>query len=293
MAKTLDNLYNTGEEIYNTSPYSWDGKSRPVLDNYLSPWAKYANYEEANSLYSKARHYNNAIRYAKTQMDSALAQYKDDLAFWNERDERDYTDQSSQVQRYQEAGFNMGYMYGNIDSGNTAVGYNQGDASLNPNDTSNKSVEQIKKVTEVVSGVFSLATNLVKSGFDIRLTDKRTALANWQKVVAMHQGQALAYQNQWIEILRTYDINGNSVGDDFEKSIAFLSEKLNYDLRNEEYKRLSTFVKYCDDIYENQSTDMVKDLFGDLNSIINQIDNKGIQALLRLLSVMAVAQSQK
>lgn len=293
MGKTLDQLYNIGEEIYNTSAYKWDGTSRPVLDNYISPWAKYSNYEEASSLYKKSRHYNNAIRYAKTMMESASAQYMDDIAFWNERDERDYTDQSSQVQRYEEAGFNLGYMYGNVDSGNSAVGYNQGDVSINPNDTSNKSVEQLKQVTEVVSGVFNLATDLVKSGFDIRLTDKRTALTAWQEALVHSQGKAIALQNNWTELLRNFSPDGKEVGYHFQNSIAFLSEKLGYELKVKENARLSSFLKYCDELYRNQSTDMVKELFGDLNQLIDGIDNKGLQALLRLLSVMAVSQSQK
>lgn len=293
MAKTLDWLYERGEQIYSTQPYKWDGKSRPVLTDYTAPWAEYSNYEEANSMYKKARHFNDATRYAKTQLEIAYAQYQDDLAFWNEHDERDYTDQSSQAQRFEDAGFNMGYIYGSIDSGNSAVGYNQGNVSLNPNDTSNRSVEQLKQVNEVVSGVFSLATQLVKSGFDIRLIDKKTAVAQWQKVLTFQQGHALSLQNKWTEILRSYSPDGEDVGDNFEQSIAFLSEKLNYQLRVKEYSRLQTFVKYCDDLYRHQSTDMVKEVFGDLNNIIDSVEGDGIQALLRLLAVMAVSKSQK
>lgn len=292
MGRLQDN-YNLGEQIYATESYAWDGKSRPNVNNYLSPWSKYANMEKVNSLYKKNRHLDSAINYAKTQLEAALAQYKDDLAFWNERDERDYTDQSSQRQRYEDAGFNMGYMYSSVDSGNSAVGYNQGDASLTPNDTSNKSVEQSKRVAEVVSGAFSLATNLVKSGYDIKLTDARSALADWQKIESMTRGKALSLQNQWMQILRSVDENGHDVGEDFSKSIAFLSEKVGYDLQSKELSRLSKFVEHCGDLYKNQSTDMVKELFGDFNEIIDSVDSNAVQIILRILAVMAVSGAQK
>lgn len=295
MGKLQDN-YNIGDTIYQTDSYVWDGNSRPNVNDYIGPWSKYANLEEANSLYKKNRHYNSAIRYAKTQMDAALVQYKDDLAFWNERDERDYSDQSSQVQRYEDAGFNLGYMYGNVDSGNSAVGYNQGDATLNPNDTSNKSVEQSKHVAEVVSGAFSLATSVVKSGYDIKLTDERTALTAWQKIESINRGDAIALQNQWTRILRDFDPDGNSLnetGQDFANSIAFLSEKVGYELQSKEYARLSEFVKHCSDLYKNQSTDMVKQLYGDFNEIIDSVDSNAVQVLLRILAVMAVSGAQK
>lgn len=292
MGKLNDN-YNVGQSIYQTDSYVWDGRSRPNVNNYISPWSKYANLEEANSLYKKNRYYNSAIRYAKTQLDAAMAQYEDDLAFWNERDERDYTDQSSQVQRYEDAGFNLGYMYGNVDSGNSAVGYNQGDASLSPNDTSNKSVEQSRQVVEVVSGAFSLATKVVQSGYDIKLTDEKTALTTWQKIESINRGTAISLQNKWIELLRSTDVDGNDVGNDFSKSIAFLSEKIGYQLQDKEYSRLSTFVKYCNDLYKNQSTDMVKELFGDFNEIIDSVDSNAVQVLLRLLAVMVVSDAQK
>ena len=291
MGKLQDN-YNIGQTIYQTDSYVWDGNSRPNLNDYIGPWSKYANLEEANSLYKKNRHYNNAIRYAKTQLDAAMAQYKDDLAFWNERDERAYTDQSSQVQRYEDAGFNLGYMYGNIDSGNSAVGYNQGGDTLNPNDTSNKSFEQSKQVTEVVSDAFSLATKIVQSGFEIKLTDEKSALTAWQRAESVQRGLAISLQNQWTNFLRTTTPSGDeSVS--FSDSIAFLSEKVGYDIKSKEYDRLSEFVKYCGDLYKNQSTDMIKELFGDIDSLIDGIDSKAIQALLRLLAVATVSRAQK
>lgn len=292
MGKRLDSLYNIGQEIYSQSTYKWDGSSRPILDDYISPWSKYANYEEANSIYAKARHYNNAIRYAKTQMEAGAAQYEQDLAFWNERDERNYTSPSAQTQRFEDAGYNLGYMYGSVDSGNSAVGYNQGSTSLDPNDTSNKSMEQVKQVAEVVSGAFSLVTQLVKDGFDIKLIDERTALTQWQKAESIARGTAISLQSQWAEILRTTTPEGDTT-QTFTESIAFLSEKLGYDIKSNEFSRLSTFLKYCDQLYKNQSTDMVKELFGDINDTIKDIDSKGIQSLLRFLSVMAVSIAQK
>ena len=282
----LQENYNLAEKIYRTENYTWDGKSRPNVHDYISPWSKYANLSEANSLYSENRHYNASINHAKTQLQAALKQYEDDLAFWNELDERSYTTPASQSQRYEDAGYNLGYMYSTVDSGNSAVGYDQSSLGIDNNDTSNKSVDQSVKV---ITTAFSIATSLVKTGYELRLVNAQTSLAQWDTIKSQQQGHAISLQNQWTSILRTTSRDGRDVSSDFTQSLAFLSEKVGYELNENELTRLKTFVKYCDQLYSNQSQDMVKELYQNINSIITDVDSPAIQAVLRLLAIAATS----
>lgn len=237
---SLEQNYQYGEKIYNTENYVWDGTSRPNVNDYVKPWARYANLEEKNSLYSKNRHYNSAVKYAKTMLQAAISQYENDLAFWNEQDERSYTSPMSQSQRYEDAGYNLGYMYSQVDSGNSAVGYGQQSSDIESNDTSNKSVEQI---TKVVSTALNLATSLAKTassiGVDLTQIDVNKANSNYLYSLAQKANAEQTYidlQSSWFKYLRDHKPDGSSVSlgeNDYavwSESLAFLAEKEGYEL---------------------------------------------------------------
>lgn len=258
MGKLQDN-YNMGDTIYQTESYVWDGKSRPNVNNYIQPWSKYANLQEANSLYKKNLHYNSAIRFAKTQLEAAMAQYKDDLAFWNERDERDYTDQASQVQRYEDAGFNLGYMYGNVDSGNSAVGYNQGDVTLTPNDTSNKSFEQSKVIIDAVYGALSAVTSIVKSGVDVKKLpyDIAESKSRGGYFSALHVNtQSRTEFQELVNSMRSYfqshDFDGDSI-ENLGDSVQAAFESIGYKLQDQQFIDRFNWNQYSNQIYKLQS----------------------------------------
>lgn len=56
---------------------------------------------------------------------------------------------------------------------------------------------------------------------------------------------------------------------------------------------MQSFLKYCDKIYENQSTDIRKDLMQDVDNIIKDVDSNGVRAILRLLAIMAISDAEK
>lgn len=278
----------TVSDVTSVSPYEWDGNTRPQIDNYIAPWSDYASrFEYKSAGTSKKKEHNSAIAYAKNRMQAAMKQYQEDLAFWNERDERNYTSQLSQVQRYEDAGFNLGYLYGNVDSGNSAVGYDQGDASFTPSDVSGDETRGLDLAVDIVSAAVSVVSSLAKTGIDLVKLPFETALLQWQKTDIIQSGLAKSLQNQWTQFLRDTTVEGKHT-DDMSKSLAFAFEALpqiNADLNNQQ---LSEFVKYCGKIYENQSTDLNKSLIQDIDKIIADVKSPAVSAILKLLALMAI-----
>lgn len=258
--------------IYDTQPYSWDGSSRPNIDDYIAPWADKANETTYSLAWSKKRKEHNAeVNYARTMLEAATAKYNSDLAFWQEKDSRAYNSQSSQLQRYEDAGFNVGYLYGQIESGNTSSGYSSPDASLSRPDTSDNGDKTLKAVASVVGTALSVVTSLARTGIDI-------IKAPFEIASLKNNNEAIELSNQWQKVLRSMDKDGNSVRD-VAKSLAFslqaLSQKQgeqSLSIGEKELKRLESFIKYCDKIYENQSIDPNKEIINGIKTMINGID---------------------
>lgn len=278
----------TVSDVTSVTPYEWDGNTRPQIDNYIAPWSDYASrfeYKSAGS--SKKKEHNSAIAYAKNRMQAAMKQYQEDLAFWNERDERNYTSQLSQVQRYEDAGFNLGYLYGNVDSGNSAVGYDQGDASFTPSEVAGDETRGLDLAVDIVSTALSVVSGLTKVGVDLVKLPLEKALLQWQKSDLFQSGLAKSLANQWTNFLRSTTIEGAHT-DDMSKSLAFAFEALplrNTDLNNQQ---LTEFVKYCGKIYENQATDLTKSLIQDIDKMISDVQSPAVSAILKLLALMAI-----
>lgn len=155
--------------VESAQPYSWDGNSRPRLEDYTAPWANYANldlYQDPYS-FSRKQKFNDAVLYARTMMDIASSQYKDDLSFWQEQDTRSYNSPLSASSRYEDAGFNMGYMYSNVDAG-YSDGYAQNDYSPYVNEGRNDDKGKAQKVMNVVSSVHRIALDILSQGIALR-----------------------------------------------------------------------------------------------------------------------------
>lgn len=294
----LEENYKLGQQIYKTENYTWDGKSRPDVNDYIQPWSKYANMSEANSLYSKNRHLNAAIRYAKTQLNAALKQYDNDMAFWNEKDERAYTSPLSQSQRYEDAGYNMGYMYSSVDSGNSAVGYDQSPSEIENNDTSNKSVDQTVKI---ISTALNLATSLAKtaSGIGVDITRMNLNKVNSDYLYSLSKKANAEQtftdlQSSWFQYLREHRPDGSqvSVGENdsfvWSESLAYLTEKENYELTANQRKDLDEFLIVAADYYSkrNSSFDKVSPLQQSTSNIQNSDMPNWLKTIVLILAGM-------
>ena len=258
--------------IYDTQSYHWDGQSRPNLEDYISPWASKANESTYSLAWSKSRKNHNAqVNYARTMLEAATAQYNADLEYWQEHDSRFYNSQSSQMQRYEDAGFNMGYLYGQIESGNTSSGYNSPNAELSRPQTEDNGDKTLQAVASVVGTAFSIVTSLSRAGIDIiKLPSEMSALRN--------NNEAVKLSNDWNKILRSIDKDGKRVSD-VAKSLAFSLEALtqrqgeqSIQIGEKELKRLESFLQYCGKIYENQSTNPTAEVVKGIQQFINSMD---------------------
>lgn len=270
------------DEIYSQSSYSWDGNSRPNINDYVEPWARYANLTESGATaWRKNRYYNDSIRYAKTMLESAISQYDNDVAFWNERDERSYTTPSAQSQRYEDAGYNLGYMYSSVDSGNSAVGYDQNESSYTPNDTSSKSNERAKVVIEAIGTAFDIATKLVKSGINIKKLPHEiinlrsdSSLKGAQMLNEQERIRLSSMEADFRQYLQEHDKDGNSIeslGESIYYSIATISQRLNEELLLEK----SYFNQYASKLFENQSVP------NGYQNVMNMISNSNLPDWLK------------
>lgn len=263
---------NSGSTPADPNYYVWDGNSRPQLEDYISPWAKTANQTTYHNTFNKKRRNHNAnVEYARTMLQAATQQYEDDLAFWQERDSRSYNSQLSQLQRYEDAGFNMGYLYGSVESGNTSSGYHGSSVDMDRPDNSTDVSKTIQAVSSAVGTALNVVTSLAKTGIDIYKAPHEISLLK-------NNSQAVKLSNEWTKILRSMDKDGNSV-EDVAKSLAFSLQALtqkqgeqSLSIGEKELTRLESFLQYCDKIYENQSTDPKKEIVNGIKSMIDSID---------------------
>lgn len=258
-------------------PYVWDGKSRPNVDDYISPWVDMASktkYKFTGSHYKKR--VNEMISYAQNQLKAAQAQYDNDIAFWNERDERSYTTQSAQAHRFEDAGFNMGYMYSQVDNGNSAVGYNQSSSDFEPVDNTGDELGGFKLVFDIVSSAFTIGTALVKAGISLKKLPDELRLLRNQSNVAFAQsgyytelannenlkGGLLHFEEQLQLWLQTHKPDGTST-DIFSDSLAVAMEQLSYKMKDQERIDLVNWNAVSAEIYKLQSTPSASQSFNE------------------------------
>lgn len=282
-------------DIYSVKPYEWDGRSRPNVDDYTSPWIEKASQTMYKSTGTKKKKATNAeITYAKNQLEAALAKYKSDFDFWAEMDERSYTSQSAQAQRYEEAGFNLGYMYGNIDSGNSSVGYSNPDVSFSPNENVGDNLGEAKLVTDVVSSIVSVASSLISAGVSVAQLPS--------KIASMKANTAVAEASvEWQKVLRSINKDGVKVND-VTKSLAFELQSIgvksaatSLSASQEQLKQLTEFTNHCANIYSLQGTDQRKEMWNSTKEVLNSLDlswlgeNEGFgRFILQTLSFFAL-----
>lgn len=277
--------------VYNVTPYEWDGKERPNLSDYTEPWLVYASKSDAKWYTKKGIAYQNAVNFARDRLKIAEQQYNADLDFWNERDSRDYNDPLSQTNRYTEAGYNLGYLYGSVESGNTSSGYNG--SSSNMSDFGSDAPEKdLTDAVEIVTGAVRIVTDLAETGIDLSKTPTDKAFTKWRTTESFQRGMALSLQNQWTNILRDFDKDGNSV-DDYTKSLSFALEQSRLGQIELSNKQMTSFLEHCDDIYKNQATDIRKDLMEDIDKMLEGVDSDGVKAVLRLLAIFAMSKAEK
>lgn len=260
MGKFKDNAY-TMSDVTSIPDYVWDGNKRPVLSDYTKPW----NVIASGPTYNNPLKYwitenNSAVYYAINKIKEATAQFEQDLAYWNERDERLYTTPLAQTQRYGEAGYNMGYLYGNVDSGNSAVGYDQGDSQFDISTPPNVNrLEPISKIFGMALDVAKFVPSLVKLPSELNLNKAREELSYAQLNDANASAMIKDLQGGWFQFLREHDKDGNqvSIGENdafnWSESIAFLLEKEKYKISKNERRDLDLWLESAADVYENQT----------------------------------------
>lgn len=254
--------------IYDVSSYRWDGKSRPNVDDYTAPWIRTASqtmYKYTGLRYKKE--FNAMVTYARNQLQAALAQYDADLALWNERDERDYTDQSSQLQRFEDAGFNMGYMYSAVDNGNSAVGYNQESAGFEPSDNRGDELGGVKLVVDCVTSALSLVAPMINSGISLAKLPHEIALIQSQKVSSEASARLANIGAKLQEFMQSHDYAGNAV-ESLGESLAFSFQQMQYDLaKNQSNLAYASWIdktkwnSVADRIYQKQATPTASEAF--------------------------------
>lgn len=248
-------------EVYNVEPYSWDGSSRPNIDNYIEPWSRYASaYYWEEPIGKKKKANNAAIEYAKSRLDAAITQYNADLSYWNEQDERNYTTPAAQSLRYEEADYNLGYMYSQVDSGNSAVGYDQQtDDSYIPDNRGN-SLNSVKKIVDCVTSCLSLATSFVQSGVSLAKLPHELSNIDAQTDSLNASTRLSNIKADFDSFLQSHDVDGNPV-ESLANSLAFSFQSIQFDkFRNESNFAHSRWVDqvnwnlYAKKVYSLQST---------------------------------------
>lgn len=273
--------------IYDVTPYQWDGHSRPNVDDYTAPWLHMASKTMYKFTATRARkNFNAQVTYAKNQLEQALAQYQADYDVWSEMDERNYTSQSAQKQRYEEAGFNLGYLYNQVDSGNSAVGYSNPDVSFEPNDNVGDNLGGVNMIVDTISSVASIALGAVSAGISIAKLPS----------VLMESGMRsalLAEQASWQKILRSVGPDGKSV-DNAAQSIGFALQKVGLDISSENLVHLKEFTKHAAEIYSLQATHAGKEASQEIQSFIDDLNfdgenSKFLEMFTRLLGWLTVS----
>lgn len=280
-------------DVTSITGYTWDGKNRPVLSDYTSPWdAVASSYQYENVWNDNRREHNSAITYAINKLNEAKTQYDQDLAYWNERDERSYTTPIAQTQRYEDAGYNLGYLYGNVDSGNSAVGYHQNDSQYDnqsPKGDETKGVEVVAKLVGLALDVAKVVPSIAKLPSELNLNKARQELAEAQANDASASATIKDLQSSWFQFLREHDKDGKQVGYredggfDWSNSIAFLLEQENYKLKANERQDLDKWLEYAGKLYDNQSKENVNSVNRIANEIWNSDLPNGIKIFLGIL----------
>lgn len=245
------------KDVYDIKHYSWDGKSRPVLENYTNPWLAYSSQGSPSNMFYKKRY--GAITYAQNQLKTAIDQYNSDLDFWNEADSRSYNSPISQTSRFEDAGYNLGYLYNQVDSGNTSSGYNGAFSDMEPNETTNMD-NPIETAMSVISTVSSTLVGLLDSGVKAYEIIKLTP----QKFENLfHDSSLKSIQASWANFLQSYGVDeagdiiplrsdqGGFTAHYGDNGLSFQLSQFITDLSGSKMSNndLSTWLKYCDKIY--------------------------------------------
>lgn len=257
-------------------PYVWDGHSRPNVNDYTAPWAKTASKSTYKYAWTKSRReHNQAVTYAKNQLQAALAQYDADLSYWQEQDERRYTSQASQAQRYEDAGFNMGYVYGSVDNGNSAVGYNPSSSDFNPADNEVDDIGGVKLIVDCVTNALSLVTPLIQSGISLKKLPHEIEQIKAGTSNLKAQAGLAEVHTQLQSFLQSHDMNGDPV-DSLGDSLAFAMQEVQYFMTNnqsnlafEQVRDMQEWNLVAKEIYELQKTPTASEAF---NKWINSLD---------------------
>lgn len=280
--QTSDGQNSTvGSSLYprwpDSQPYVWDGKERPNIDNYLKPWQYLASQTKYKYTFDDRKKYHNAmITYAQNQMMAAQAQYDNDLAFWNERDERNYTSQLAQRERYEDAGFNLGYLYNQVDNGNSSVGYNQESSQFEPTENEGDEFGGFKIVFDAVTTALSIGTKIIQAGISLKKLPAELALLAEQRLATRYQALASSalsvlygeksrfqeLQNELREFIQYHDKDGNSV-ENLGNSLAVAMEQLSYRIKSQEETDLINWNQVSKQIYKLQSTPSASQAYND------------------------------
>lgn len=279
------------EQVYTNASYVWDGKERPVLSNYTAPWSYYASQQPSTVL---SRRQIQAIDYAKLKLQEATKQFENDLSYWNEQDERSYTSPISQTQRYDDAGFNMGYLYSQVDSGNSAVGYNQQSTSIDTqtSDAYKQGLDVVARLVGSALDVSKYVPAIAKLPSELDLNEAREQLAYAQANDSSASAMIQDLQGSWFQFLREHDKDGKQVGYredggyDWSNSIAFLLEQENYKLKANERQDLDEWLKQAAKVYKNQSSENVNSANRVANEIWNSDLPKGVKIFLGILQTL-------
>lgn len=185
-------------------------------------------------------------------------------------------------------------MYDKIDSGNSAVGYSQGDSQYTPSENYANEGEIVKTVSSVISSCVGVVSSLINSGVNLAQLP-----AKIKQMTA--SGELTTVQANWQRVLQSIGTDGNQVND-ISKSIAFALQKLSYDKSSqditigaENLKHLQEFTKKCAAIYTLQGTDPRKEASTALQDMIKGLDlswlgdNQGFgRFILQMLGFWAV-----
>lgn len=277
--------------VYNVTPYSWDGNERPNLSDYTSPWQNYASKVDAKWNTKKWRDYQSAVNYARDQLKIAQEQYNADLDYWNERDSRDYNDPLSQTNRFKEAGYNLGYLYGSVESGNTSSGYNGSPAQME-DFGSDAPEKDLSDAVTIVTGALRAVTDLAKTGVDLAKMPSEIALTKFRTKEVAESANLKSLERNWLAFLRGVTVDGKDT-DVYSNSFAFALEQSRLGQINLSNQQMQSFVKYCDNIYKNQGTDIRKELMQDVDKLIEGVDSDAVKAILRLLAIMSMSSAEK
>ena len=273
------------QDVYDVQHYTWDGKSRPDIQNYTFPWLAYST-KHLSKLASKSL---SAREYAREQLKVATDRYNADLDLWNETDSRSYNSPISQSSRFEDAGYNLGYLYSQVESGNTSSGYDGAFSDFEPENI--EDIDYLSAFTDTISAVTSTLVDLLDSGVKAYEIIKLTP----QKFENLYQDASLkSIQSSWLSFLQDYgvDDDGNiirmktskggltSIYGDNGSSLQltqFITDLTGSKMSNSD---LSAWLKYCDKIYSASAAE--DDTF--IKDANKWVDDQDWKPFLKLLA---------